>query len=70
MLSKTTLALPLMLAVITPMQASAQQHVPGAPASFNGLVWDPPLPQRSVIPDAAIQPWTGRQSRGHRSRSE
>jgi hypothetical protein len=70
MLSKTTLALPLMLAAIMPTQASAQQHLPGAPPSFNGLVWDPPLPQRSATPDAATPPWTGRQPGGRRSRSE
>ena len=70
MLNKIILALPLIVAVITPMQANAQQHVPGAPPSFNGLVWDPPLPLRSVTPDAAVQPWTRDQFRGRRSRSE
>ena len=42
MLSKITLPLALAFAVITMMQAQAQEHVPGAPPAFNGLVWDPP----------------------------
>jgi hypothetical protein len=63
MLSKITLPLALMSIVITLTQAQAQQHVPGAPPPFNGLVWDPPT-QGSVAPDGAIRP-----SPSHRSRS-
>ena len=70
MLSKVTLALPLIFAVVAPMQANAQQSLPGAPASFNGLVWDPPPLQGSVAPDAAMQPWTGDHSRARHSRSK
>jgi len=66
MFSKLTLALPLMFAVTTPMQAHAQQHLPGAPPSFNGLIWDPPLAQGSATPEAAIR----EHSRGLRGRSE
>src|SRR5438046_273912 len=63
MLSKTTLALALISTVITLTQAQAQQHVPGAPPSFNGLVWDPPI-QGSVTPDAVIHPPSRSHSRG------
>jgi len=26
-----------------PIQAYAQQSIPGSPEAFNGLVWDPPI---------------------------
>ena len=26
-----------------PIQAYAQQHLPGSPEPFNGMVWDPPI---------------------------
>ncbi len=69
MLNKTTLALTLLFTAITLMQAQAQQSLPGAPPSFNGLVWDPPG-QGSTPSDATMQPWTRYPSRGRQGRSE
>jgi len=69
MLSKITLVLALIFTSITLMQAQAQQSLPGAPPSFNGLIWDPPG-QGSTASDAVMQPWTRYHRGGRQGRSE
>jgi hypothetical protein len=41
MKSLTVMGLAIGLLVL-PIQAQAQESLPGSPPSFNGLVWDPP----------------------------
>jgi hypothetical protein len=52
----------------TPIQAQAQQSFPGAPASFNNLVWDPPTETYAATPEAK-QPSTAHHAGRHHSRS-
>jgi hypothetical protein len=65
MLSKITLALAFALAVSFAATASAQQHIPGSPEAFNGLVWDPP--GYTGPPEAIGQPPAIHHARRHRS---
>jgi hypothetical protein len=48
---------------VTPIQAQAQQSLPGAPASFNNLVWDPPTPPTEPY---AAAPAAKASSKAHR----
>jgi hypothetical protein len=52
-----------------PMQAQAQQSIPGSPQGFNGLVWDPPTQQGYYAPDADRQYSTPYRPRRHVDRS-
>jgi hypothetical protein len=63
MLSKLTLALA--LAVSFAVTASAQQHIPGSPEAWNGLVWDPP--GYTGPPEDIGQPPATFHARRHRS---
>jgi hypothetical protein len=72
MLSKITLALAFALAVSFAATASAQQHIPGSPEAWNGLVWDPPGyagAARQAAPDVTQAPVTFHRSSNNQSRS-